>query len=151
VITNDRLFLKPLSNTFHGRDIFSPSAAHLASGIAPARFGRLVDDYLRLDLDHPARTGRRAWTGTILKVDHFGNIVTNFSVQDFPDLEKRAFEMALGPQRVSILARNYAECTPGEVFVIVGSSGYYEISVGQASAAKKLGCGSGAPLELTIF
>jgi len=151
VITNDRYFLKPVSNTFHGRDIFSPSAAHLASGIAPARFGRSVDDYLRLDLDHPARTGRRAWTGTILKVDHFGNIVTNFSVQDFPDLDKRAFEMAVGPQRVSILSRNYAECTPGEVFVIVGSSGYYEISVGQASAAKKLGCGSGAPLELTIF
>ncbi|MFN7997791.1 MAG: SAM-dependent chlorinase/fluorinase [Bryobacteraceae bacterium] len=151
VITNDRYFLKPVSNTFHGRDIFSPSAAHLGSGIAPARFGKLVDDYLRLDLDHPARTGRRAWTGTILKVDHFGNIVTNFSARDFPDLEKRAFEMAVGPQRVSVLARNYAECGPGEVFLIVGSSGYYEISVGQASAAKKLGCGSGAPLELTIF
>lgn len=150
-ISSDRYFLKPVSHTFHGRDIFAPVAAHLARGIAPARFGKLIDDYLRLSFDKPARTGRRAWTGAILKVDRFGNIVTNFSVEDFPDLDKHAFEMAVGPQRVHVLARHYAECGPGEPFLIVGSSGYYEISVGQASAAKMLGCATGAPLELTLF
>ncbi len=151
VITNERYFLNPVSNTFHGRDIFSPAAAHLARGIKPARFGKPITDYLRLDFDKPGRTGRRAWTGSILKVDRFGNMVTNFSADDFPDLGKRAFEMAVGPQRVGILARNYAECGPGELFVIAGSSGYYEISVGQASAAKLLGCAAGAPVELTLF
>jgi S-adenosylmethionine hydrolase len=150
-ITNERYFLQPVSQTFHGRDVFSPVAAHLASGIKPARFGKPITDYLRLNFDKPERTGRRAWTGTILKIDRFGNMVTNFSVEDFPDLGKGSFEMAVGPQRVGVLARNYAECGPGELFVIAGSSGFYEISVGQASAAKLLGCAAGAPVELTIF
>ena len=150
-ITADRYFLKPVSNTFHGRDIFAPVAAHLAGGVAPARFGKPIGDYLRLDFDKPARTGRRTWTGAILKVDRFGNMVTNFSVEDFPDLGKRAFEMAVGPRRVGALARHYAERGPAEPFLIVGSAGYYEISVGQASAAKLLGCAAGAPLELTLL
>ena len=113
--------------------------------------GKLIDDYLRLDFDTPVRTGRRTWTGAILKVDRFGNIVTNFSTEDFADLDKRAFEMAVGPRRISLLARNYAECGPGVPFLIVGSAGYYEISVGQSSAAKLLGCVAGAPLELSLL
>ena len=146
-----RYFLRPVSNTFHGRDIFAPVAAHLAGGIAPARFGKPIADYLRLDFDKPARTGRRAWTGAILKVDRFGNLVTNFSVEEFPDLDKRAFEMAVGPQRINVFARHYAERGPGEAFLILGSAGYYEISVSQSSAAKLLGCAAGAPLELTLL
>jgi len=150
-IQGTRYFLQPVSNTFHGRDIFAPVAAHLAGGVPAARFGKLIADYLRLDFDKPARTGRRAWTGAILKVDRFGNLVTNFSVEDFPDLDKRAFEMAAGPQRINVFARHYAERGPGVPFLIVGSAGYYEISVSQASAAKLLGCAGGAPLELTLF
>jgi S-adenosylmethionine hydrolase len=150
-IDNARYFLQPLSNTFHGRDIFAPVAAHLAGGVTPGRFGKTIADYLRLDFDKPARTGRRTWTGTILKVDRFGNIVTNFSGADFPDLDKRDFEVAVGPQRVSAFARHYAERGMGEAFLILGSAGYYEISVGQASAAKLLGCAAGAPVELTLL
>jgi len=150
-IAATRYFRQPVSNTFHGRDIFAPVAAHLARGITPARFGKLIQDYLRLDFDKPARTGRRVWTGAILKVDRFGNLVTNFSVADFPDLDKREFEMAVGPQRISVFARHYAERGPGEAFLILGSAGYYEISVSQASAAKLLGCAAGAPLELTLL
>jgi S-adenosyl-L-methionine hydrolase (adenosine-forming) len=149
-ITGARYFLQPVSNTFHGRDIFAPVAAHLAGGIAPARFGKLIADYLRLDFDKPTRTGRRTWTGAILKVDRFGNIVTNFRVEDFPDPDQRAFEMVVGPRRINAFAHNYAERGPGQPFLIVGSAGYYEISVAQGSAAKLLGCGAGAPLELIL-
>jgi S-adenosylmethionine hydrolase len=150
-ISNASYFLQPVSNTFHGRDIFAPVAAHLAGGIPPARFGKLVADYLRLDFDKPARSGRRTWTGAILKVDRFGNLVTNFSAEDFPDLDKRAFEMAVGAQRIDAFARNYAEHGPGEAFLILGSANYYEISMYQSSAAKLLGCAAGAPLELTLL
>jgi S-adenosylmethionine hydrolase len=150
-ISSARYFRQPVSNTFHGRDIFAPAAAHLAGGIAPARFGQLIADYLRLDFDKPARTGRRTWTGAVLKVDRFGNLVTNFSAADFPDLDKREFEIAVGPQRIHAFARNYAERGAGEAFLILGSASYYEISVGQAPAAKLLGCGAGAPLELTLL
>jgi S-adenosylmethionine hydrolase len=150
-ISSERYFLQPVSNTFHGRDIFSPVAAHLAGAVTPARFGKLIDNYLRLDFDKPVRTGRRTWTGAILKVDRFGNIVTNFSVTDFPDLGKRDFAMAVGPQRINVLAQTYAERGPGEPFLIVGSAGYYEVSVAQGCASKLLGCAAGAPLELSLL
>jgi S-adenosylmethionine hydrolase len=150
-ISAQRFFRLPVSNTFHGRDIFAPIAAHLAAGIAAASFGKPITDYLRLDFDQPVRTGRRAWTGAILKVDRFGNIVTNFSLEAFPDLDQRPFAMVVGPRRIDVLALNYAERPSGEPFLIVGSAGYYEISVAQASAAKLLGCAAGAPLELTLF
>jgi len=149
-ITNTRYFLPAVSHTFHGRDVFAPSAAHLASGVPATRFGKLVSDYLRLDFDKPTRTGRRVWVGAILKIDRFGNMVTNFSAADFPDLDKRGFDLAAGMRRISAFAHNYAEHGPGEPFLILGSSGYYEISISQDSAAKLLGCGAGAPLELTV-
>ena len=150
-ISNKRFFLPAVSNTFHGRDVFAPVAAHLAGGIAPSRFGKSIADYLRLDLAQATRTGRRTWTGSILKVDRFGNLVTTFSVEQFPNLGEREFEIAAGPWRINRFARHYAEHGTGEPFVIAGSAGYYEISTGQASAAQALGCGAGAPLELTLF
>jgi S-adenosyl-L-methionine hydrolase (adenosine-forming) len=146
-ITNDRYFHKPVSQTFHGRDIFSPVGAHLAKGVAPARLGKLIDNYLRPASAAPERTGKHVWTGMVLKIDHFGNVITNFRMSDIsgPD-----FDFVVGPHVVARLARNYAECRPGEVFAIEGSSGYLELSTGQGSAAKILGCATGAPVELRI-
>ena len=150
LISNDRYFRKPVSRTFHGRDIFAPVAAHLAAGVTPAKFGKLIDDYLRPSFEKPLRTGKRTWSGRILRIDRFGNIITNFHTDDFPDLERRTFAMMLGPQQVTVLAHHYAECGRGELFAIVGSSGYLEVSVGQGSAAKQVGCQTGAPVELTL-
>ena len=150
-ITADRYFLKPTSSTFHGRDIFSPVAAHLARGVRTSSFGKLVEDHLKVAFDKPQRTGRRLWSGTILHIDRFGNIVTNFYAKDFPEMEARPFELAIGPRKIHRLAVNYAGMEPGEVFLVVGSSGYYEISANQEPAAKLLGCGVGAPCDLSIF
>ena len=151
LIANERYFRQPVSQTFHGRDIFSPVAAHIASGVPPSKMGRLIDDYLRPSFLHPQRTGKRTWMGRILRIDRFGNIVTNFHIGEFPDLEKRNLSLALGPLEIGVLARNYAECGPGELFVIVGSSGYLEVSLGQASAAEKIRCEVGAAVELTVW
>jgi S-adenosylmethionine hydrolase len=150
-ITNERYFRRPVSQTFHGRDIFSPVAAHLAAGVTAAKFGKRIDDYLRPLFLKPQRTGKRTWMGQILRIDHFGNIVTNFHIKDFPDLERRNLSMAIGPRQVEVMARNYAQCGPGELFVIVGSAGYLEISVGQGSAAGEIRCETGAPAELTVW
>ncbi len=87
-ITASRYFRKPVSQTFHGRDIFSPVAAHLAKGVPPARMGKSIDDWLRTRFGRPERTGKRAWTGSVLKIDRFGNLITNFPAGDFPELEK---------------------------------------------------------------
>ncbi|HZT28529.1 MAG TPA: SAM-dependent chlorinase/fluorinase [Bryobacteraceae bacterium] len=151
VITTTKYFLPTVSQTFHGRDVFSPAAAHIAKGVPPARMGKRIEDYLRLNFGKPVRTGRRAWAGTVLKIDRFGNLITNFQASDFPAVGQRPFEFAVGFQKVSILAGNYADQGPGTLFAIQGSSGYIEISSCQASAAKMLGCGVGAPVELTVY
>jgi S-adenosylmethionine hydrolase len=150
LISNDRYFRQPVSRTFHGRDIFSPVAAHLAAGVPPSRMGKLIQDYLRPSFEKPQRTGKRTWTGRILRIDHFGNIVTNFQAAEFPDLDRQNFSLSIGPRQVGVMAHNYAECGPGELFLIVGSSGSLEVSVSQGSAAKAIGCETGAPAELRI-
>jgi len=133
-ISNQRYFRQPVSRTFHGRDIFAPVAAHLSAGLAAPRLGKRIDDYLRPGF-----------------LNRFGNLVTNFHASDFPDLEALNVCVAIGPQQVSVVARNYDECGPGELFLIVGSSGYVEVSLNQASAARAIGCETGAPAELMVW
>ena len=149
-IANQKYFLHPVSRTFHGRDIFAPVAAHLAAGVPPSRIGKLVRDYLKPEFEKPHRAGKRTWIGRILKIDRFGNIVTNFHVSEFSDLEMRGFTMALGPREVTVLARSYAECAAGELSLILGSSGYYEVSLREGSAAKQVKCEPGAAIELMV-
>ena len=122
-ITAEKYFRKPVSQTFHGRDIFAPIAAHLAAGVTAAKLGPQIENYLRLTFERPSRTARRGWTGVILHIDHFGNVVTNIPVAEFPQIEDHAFEVVVGFRVVERLARSYAEMPHGELFAIVGSSG----------------------------
>lgn len=150
-ITAEKLFLKPLSRTFHGRDIFAPCAAHLGAGVLPAKFGKLIQDYLKLTIGQPTQTGKRNWTGAVLKVDHFGNLITNLHIDEFLDIRTRPFELHVGLEKLTRLALTFSEGEAGEMFVIVGSSGYIEVAANQESAAKRLGCGVGSPVELVTY
>jgi len=151
VISNPKVIGKQVSRTFHGRDVFAPAAAHLAAGVPAPKFGKLITDYVRSFLLKPERIARHVWTGTVLKVDRFGNLITNLHIDDFADVKTRPIELRVGLERIHRLALTYAETAIGELFAIVGSSGYIEVAANQASAAKKLGCGSGSPVELEIF
>lgn len=146
VISNDRYFRHPVSQTFHGRDIFAPVAAHVAAGVLPSRIGKTISDYVRPAFERPRQTGPRMWNGEILKVDHFGNVVTNFPADDFPALE----ELAIGRAKARRLVRSYEDARAGELVVIAGSSGYLEVSVKQGSAAKKIGCRSGGACHIRV-
>ncbi len=150
-ITNSALMLEKVSRTFHGRDVFAPAAAHLARGVTPARFGKLVHDALRSPSLKPTETKKHRWTGTVLKVDRFGNLITNFNMTGFAALRTSPFEILAGNQIIRRLALTYAEAGIGEVVAIEGSSGFLEISADQVSAAHKLGCRAGAPVEIEIF
>ena len=150
-ISNERFFLPVTSRTFHGRDVFAPSAAWLARGKRPAEFGKLIRDYFQLGILKPQRMGKRIWSGSVLKVDRFGNLITNLHIDEFGDIRTRPFELTVGLQCVRRLCSNYAEAPAGELFAIAGSSGYIEISLNQGSAAQQLVCGAGAPVELAIF
>ena len=111
----------------------------------------MIRDYTQATGIFPNRSGKRVWTGQVLKVDHFGNLITNLRSGEFNLGEAKHFEMLVGSQVVSRLAANYRQTEFGEPFVIEGSSGYLEVSVCQANAAKQLGCGAGAPLELSVW
>jgi S-adenosylmethionine hydrolase len=150
-LTNTRYFRKTVSTTFHGRDIFAPSAAHLSKGVRPATLGKIIDDYLRTDFSKVVRSGKRTWDGAVLKVDRFGNLITNFHIAEFDAVRSRPFTLLAGVRMVEKLVDHYAEAPMGEPVVVVGSSGYLEVCVNQGSASRLLGCGSGAPMELSIY
>ena len=151
VISNTKFMNKIVSRTFHGRDVFAPAAAHLVRGEAPAKFGQRIQDYVRSSTLKPQRLSANTYAGAILKVDRFGNLITNLHIDDFAGIRIRPFELRAGPERIHRLALTYAETAIGEMFVIVGSSGYLEIAANQTSAAKLLGCSAGASIELDIL
>jgi len=151
VISNPKFMRREISRTFHGRDVFAPAAAHLAKGAKAAAFGKLIQDYVRTGSARPSPEGSDSWRGAILKVDRFGNLITNFAAHEFAGITARPFEMRAGAQRIHRLALTYAEAEGGDLFVIVGSSGYLEIAANQASAASLLGCSAGAPVELDLY
>ncbi|HEX8983890.1 MAG TPA: SAM-dependent chlorinase/fluorinase, partial [Bryobacteraceae bacterium] len=150
-ITSEKHFLQPVSRTFHGRDVFAPTAALLAKGTPPARFGKLIQDYARQRFAEPVRTGKRFWQGAVLTVDHFGNLITNFHIDEFAALKTRPFALSCGQAALAELSETFAAGEPGEPVLVVGSSGYLEIALNQGSAAKALGCEAGAPVDLTVW
>jgi S-adenosyl-L-methionine hydrolase (adenosine-forming) len=149
-ITNPKVMLAQISRTFHGRDMFAPAAAHLARKVPPERFGKRVSDAVRSDALKPLRTAQDQWTGRVLKIDRFGNLITNFHVDSFGDVKTQPFELRVGLERIHRLALTYSETELGEVFVIAGSSGYLEVAANQADASKITGCGVGTPVELQV-
>lgn len=144
-LNKPKYWLKKISRTFHGRDIFAPVAAHRASGVRPALLGTLIQDAARGESLQPGRLGRRLWQGTVLHVDRFGNLVTNLLPPG------GGVALRLGLRELYKVAGCYAEAPPGEPVILTGSHGYLEVAVNQGSAAKTLGCGIGSPVELEIL
>lgn len=150
-ITNSDLFLPGISATFHGRDVFAPCAAQVANGAPAARFGDVIADYTQLALTKPQQTARRVWSGAVLKVDRFGNLITNLHVDRLPEIRTRPFEISIGLRQVIGLAETFGVCAPGELANIIGSSGYIEVIVNQGSAARMLSCAAGSPVDITFL
>jgi len=149
-VTARHYFLEPVSDTFHGRDVFGPVAAWLSRGWQAASFGDAITDYVRLRLPQPQRTAGGV-KGVVLKVDRFGNLMTNLTPGEIPQLVPgRAFCLRIGHAEVTQLARTYAEVEPGEPFLILGSAGFFEVSVNRGSAARLLGAQRGAEFELAF-
>jgi len=152
-ITSDHYFLQPLSNTFHGRDIFAPVAAYLAKGVDQEKFGPEITDFVRFNAPRPKAVDAKTLRGIVLKVDRFGNLITNITAQDAPALFKLplpAFKMAIGQREVTSFKTNYADGAPNELFAILGSMGYLEIAANRAAAAQLAGAGKGTEVSLTL-
>jgi len=148
-LTESLFFLKPVSQTFHGRDVFAPVAAWLSRGKAPEAFGQLIEDWVWLHWPGPTRSAE-GLEGTVLRVDHFGNLITNISAADLAYLSTSpsTLEIRIGKHTVHRFCASYAEANAGEPFGIMGSADLLEISVKQRSAAALLGVSPGEKFEL---
>lgn len=149
-ITNRRLFAGDPSATFHGRDIFAPVAARLARGIPISRVGARIADALVESSDQMLRTGRRFWQGEVVHVDRFGNLITNLSAAEFPNLSSRPFQLKVGLRAIERVCSCYDQGPAGEPLLIVGSHGFLEVAVRQDSAARHLGVAVGSPVEMEM-
>lgn len=149
-ITNDQLFLHPVSNTFHGRDIFAPVAAHLSKGINADQVGPVISDYIRLDIPRPRRLDDDRLQGSVLKIDRFGNIVTNLTPEDIARVVGPGHSpcVRIRYTEISEFRQTYAGANRGELFAIIGSMGFLEIAVDQGSAAELLRVSVGDLIEV---
>ena len=143
-------FLPQISQTFHGRDIFAPVAAHLYNGVELGKLGTQVQDLQRLPQCFP-RKAAGVWEGTLLAIDRFGNGITNFHRRYFPEGPPSAPWGLYLPKRSRPLKKwvcHYAEGKKGEILLLFGASGYLELSVREGSAADKLNLELGQALKL---
>jgi hypothetical protein len=152
-ITSDHYFLNPLSATFQGRDIFAPVAAWLSKGVEADKFGEPISDYTKFSSPKPMRVGDSFVKGVVLKIDKFGNILTNLRPDDLPRLFTETpppFKIIINQQEITRLNLAYSMGKPGELFAIVGSSGYIEICTNRGSAAKVLNVNRGVEVGVML-
>jgi S-adenosyl-L-methionine hydrolase (adenosine-forming) len=145
-LTDHRYWRSRVSQTFHGRDIFAPVAAHLSLGIDPSALGPELPEPVELPT-HSAVTFENRWQGEVQFVDDFGNLITNIP----------ACKLKLLPVKVSVAGvpgvilrwvRTYSDATQGELVSLFSSDGYFEIAEVNGNAAKRLGVAAGAVVEL---
>jgi len=150
-ITAASYFRQPVSRTFHGRDIFAPVAAHLASGLASEHLGTPISDPVRLNLGPAVRIEEKLWKGITLYVDYFGNVITNFRPGDIGNISSHPFELALGTAKISQYREYFAGAPAGVLFVVPGSAGYLEVSINQGDAALLTGATAGSTVTLRFL
>jgi S-adenosylmethionine hydrolase len=151
-ITSQHYFLQPVSNTFHARDIFSPVAAYLAKEVDSLKFGDEVEDYVRFSAPKPKAVDENRLRAVVLKVDRFGNLVTNITPQDAPMLFAggKAFKIVVGSREITEIRSAYAEGAPGEVIGVLGSMGFLEIAANRGAAAQLTGAGKGSDVTVIL-
>ena len=152
-ITSEHYFLQPVSNTFHARDIFAPVAAYLAKVVDTLKFGEEVEEYVRFAAPKPKAVDANRLRGVILKVDKFGNLITNITPQDAPMLfgaEATGFKIVVGSREITEIHNAYAEGAPGEVFGVLGSMGFLEIAANRAAAAQLTGASKGTDVSVIL-
>lgn len=145
----ERRYARPtVSRTFEGRDRFAPAAAWLAKGIQLPALGRAVASIQRLDIPQPA-IGSDEMQGAVLRVDRFGNLVTNIDRKLFEKFsQSNGIEIAAATHRIARVVATYAEAAAGEVCALFGSSDHLEIAVNAGSASDRLSLSRGAPVTI---
>ena len=150
-ITNKKYFLKNVSNTFHGRDVFAPCAGWIASGIAHAKMGPRVLKPVRLDFPQPLLK-ETSLHGEIIHIDHFGNLTTNISAELIHEtfLSSATINVQIGKHRIEGLVTGYYQMKGGQPGAIINSWNQLEIFYREDNARKKLKARVGQSVILKI-
>jgi S-adenosylmethionine hydrolase len=150
-ITAEHYFLHPVSPTFHGRDIFAPTAASLSKGWQAEAFGEEITDYVRFTMPK-AKAAGQSIKGVVLHIDAFGNLMTNLTAEDVPEaaVASGTIRLSINGKDIQKLGRTFASGTPGEPIALFGSAGFLEIAVNRGNAARTLGAGRGTEVTLNL-
>lgn len=150
-LTNPRYFLKPVSATFHGREIFAPVAAHLSRGLSLPALGKQIYDPVLLDLPEPLFKDNEL-CGQVLYADRFGNLITNLSREIIEQyIPGKEITVRIGHRAIQGLQEHYAQARPGSLLALFGSSGLLEIACNLGSAAEILGYSPGKFLAVGLM
>ncbi len=134
-VREEKFFLHPVSNTFHGRDVFAPVAAHLSRGVDLAELGPEVETIQRIRTPAPKVTKEGVIVGEVVSIDRFGNLVTNIPGDRFAGADR--VEVRIGKTAIRDLSKSYAATKKGSLLAVVGSTGNLEISVNRGNAREK--------------
>jgi S-adenosylmethionine hydrolase len=150
-VTAEHYFLNPISPTFQGRDIFAPTAAWLSKAFQTEAFGEEITDFVRFTMPKPKTSGQ-AVKGVVLRVDTFGNLITNLTIEHIPleAVEAEAVKLSVGGKEIRKLVQTFALGAPGEPIAVFGSAGFLEIAVNRGNAARALGANRGAEVTLDL-
>jgi S-adenosyl-L-methionine hydrolase (adenosine-forming) len=146
----ERRYARPtVSRTFEGRDRFAPAAAWLSKGVHLPALGRTLTDYTILNLSKPQLDGA-VLSGEVVRIDHFGNVVTNLDRRSCERLTEGVgvLQLTVGAQSISRIVSTYSEIGPGEIAALFGGTDHLEFAMQAESAAERLGAKIGDPVEL---
>jgi S-adenosyl-L-methionine hydrolase (adenosine-forming) len=128
-------------------------AAYLAKQVDTLKFGEEVQDFVRFSAPKPKPVDGNRLRGVVLKVDRFGNLITNITPKDAPALfeaQPAAFKIVVGTREISDIRKTYAEGAPGDVFGVLGSMGFLEIAANRGAAAQVLNAGKGTDVTVVL-
>lgn len=150
-LTNKGLWLTPLSETFHGRDVFAPVAARMAAGLPIEEVGRAVDaaSLVTLELPPPKRT-RHGLRAQAVLIDRFGNVALNLDQEELEraKLGERVEIVCGGERYLARVARTFAAVRPSDIVLLIDSYGQAALAVNTGSARDVLSVSPGEMVEL---
>lgn len=149
-LSNQTYWRDSPSNTFHGRDIFAPVAAHLAAGVSLEELGTPIDDLVRYRWAEPIadKDGIQGW---ILHIDRFGNLISNLSEELINEvISGKEVKIYVGNTILDEIVTTFGSVPEGEPAALIGSSGMLEIGINKGSAEEMLGVQKGAQISLVL-
>jgi len=146
-LTERRYARATVSRTFEGRDRFAPAAAWLAKGTELPALGRPAGDVRQLDVPRPDVTADSI-SGQIVRVDRFGNLISNIDRRTFDKLTGAPLDVKAGAHPVAKVVSTYNDIGAGEIAALFGSTDHLEIAANGESAAAALNLGRGAAVHI---